>query len=54
MSRTSGNTTMELPVSGSKQKLSILVENQGRISEQKFLNDRKVIRNWDLFQNKWY
>lgn len=42
MSRTTGNTTMNISVSDSNQKLGILVENQGRISDKKFLTDRKV------------
>lgn len=43
MSRTYGNTTMELFLTGSNQKLSILVENQGRIDQGRFLWDKKVI-----------
>ncbi|XP_025205824.1 beta-galactosidase-like, partial [Melanaphis sacchari] len=43
LSRSYDNTTMELSVNGSNQKLSILVENQGRINDKKFLEDRKGI-----------
>lgn len=43
MSRSSGNTTMDLSLSVGDQKLSILVENQGRINDLQFLEDRKVI-----------
>ncbi|XP_050432684.1 beta-galactosidase-like [Adelges cooleyi] len=43
MSRSGFNTTMDLLVTGSKQKLSILVENQGRCSNGKFIEDRKGI-----------
>jgi len=42
MSRSYSNTTMELSITGSNQKLSILVENQGRINDKRFLEDRKV------------
>lgn len=43
LSRSHANTTMELNVSaGRNQKLSILVENQGRINDKKYLEDRKV------------
>ncbi|CAH1724816.1 unnamed protein product [Aphis gossypii] len=43
MSRSYSNTTMELSITGSNQKLSILVENQGRINDKRFLEDRKGI-----------
>jgi len=42
MSRTYNNTTMEISVIGNNQKLSILVENQGRINDKRLLEDRKV------------
>jgi len=38
-----GNATMDLSIpAGNKHKLSILVENQGRINDKRFLADRKV------------
>lgn len=44
MSRLKGNTTLTLNFnSSSDQKLSILMENQGRINYGEFLEDRKVI-----------
>lgn len=43
MSRTYRNTTIELPITGSNQKLSILVENQGRINDKRFMWDKKVM-----------
>ncbi|VVC34719.1 Glycoside hydrolase superfamily,Beta-galactosidase 1-like,Glycoside hydrolase, family [Cinara cedri] len=43
MSRSSKNTTMELLVSGGDQKLSILVEDQGRVNDKSYLEDRKGI-----------
>lgn len=49
MSRSHGNTTIDLLLSGGSQKLSILVENQGRINALKFLEDRKV-KCYDFFK----
>lgn len=43
MSRSYENSTMDLTISGRDLKLSILVENQGRINDKKYLEDRKVI-----------
>lgn len=43
MSRSSKNTTMELLVSGGDQKLGILVEDQGRVNDKTYLEDRKVM-----------
>lgn len=42
MNRLKGNTTLSLNISKSANKLSILVENQGRINYGDFLEDRKV------------
>lgn len=43
MSRLKGNTTMSLILNRPVHKLSILIENQGRINYGNFLEDRKVI-----------
>lgn len=42
MSRFKGNTTMRLNISPKVDKISILVENLGRINYGSFLEDRKV------------
>lgn len=43
MNRLKANTTMFLNISNdSNQKLSILIENQGRINYGDFIEDRKV------------
>lgn len=42
LSRSNADTTLEMSVAIGDQKLSILVENQGRINNLKFLKDRKV------------
>lgn len=46
LSRSNGDTTLEMPTTNGNQKLSILVENQGRINNLKFLKDRKVNLNY--------
>ncbi|XP_025410648.1 beta-galactosidase-like, partial [Sipha flava] len=43
LSRSNGDTMLEMPTTNCSQKLSILVENQGRINNLKFLKDRKGI-----------
>ncbi|XP_050533362.1 beta-galactosidase-like [Daktulosphaira vitifoliae] len=43
MSRFNGNTTMQLNINSKVEKLSILVENLGRINYGSFLEDRKGI-----------
>jgi hypothetical protein len=42
MSRSNGDTSMEVPITNNNKKLNILVENQGRINSLKFLKDKKV------------
>lgn len=44
MNRLKDNTTISLTIDSSVKKLSILIENQGRINYGDFLEDRKVIR----------
>lgn len=45
LSRSNNETTLNMTVPTGDQKLSILVENQGRIDNLKFLKDRKVVSN---------
>lgn len=42
MCRAKGNNTLSINVDISDKKLSILVENQGRVNYGDFLEDRKV------------
>jgi len=43
MNRLKANTTISLNINRTVQKLSILIENQGRINYGDFIEDRKVI-----------
>ncbi|XP_025407480.1 beta-galactosidase isoform X2 [Sipha flava] len=52
MTRLKGNTTMILNIDSSVQKLSILIENQGRINYGDFLEDRKGIFDHVLLGNR--
>ncbi|XP_050523930.1 beta-galactosidase-like [Daktulosphaira vitifoliae] len=52
MCRAKGNTTMSLNISLSDEKLSILVENQGRVNYGSFLEDRKGILHQVKLGNK--
>ncbi|XP_050429419.1 beta-galactosidase-like [Adelges cooleyi] len=43
MSRVKGNTTMSITIKSTNEKLTILVENQGRVNYGNFFEDRKGI-----------
>ncbi|XP_025410669.1 beta-galactosidase-like [Sipha flava] len=52
MSRSNGDTSMEVPITNNNKKLNILVENQGRINSLKFLKDKKgILSNVTLGKN---